>query len=80
MATFFNLASVVAGAVALAEGLTDIRNLHYSPSNFDYLCNRKKEQPWWATPTPTPTPVEDWRVTECKDILASLTVSQWIAF
>lgn len=72
VATFFNLASVVAGAVALAEGLTDIRDLSYNPSNFNYECNPGRQGPWWATPTPAS--VEDWRVTRCKETLASLAV------
>ncbi|XP_066484483.1 transmembrane protein 176B [Tiliqua scincoides] len=72
VATFFNLGSVVAGAVALAEGVADIPSLRYSPSSFDYVCKPKSERPWWATPTPTP--VYDWRVTACKDTLAGLSV------
>ncbi|KAJ6666763.1 hypothetical protein lerEdw1_020487 [Lerista edwardsae] len=74
VATFFNLASVVAGAVALPYGLTDIPDLRFNPSNFDDLCYLRRDRPWWDTPAPTPTPVEDWRVTECKHALAGLMV------
>ncbi|XP_053116377.1 membrane-spanning 4-domains subfamily A member 8-like [Hemicordylus capensis] len=74
VATVFNLASLVASSVALAEGVAEVPSPYSQPFNVDYLCKKQRPaRPWWATPAPpSPSPVYDWRAAECKQTLANL--------
>ncbi|XP_054847199.1 transmembrane protein 176A [Eublepharis macularius] len=60
LATFFNLASVVAGCVALSAGVADV---DYPPSY--WMCDEDEYRAWEGTQRPG----DDWRLERCKNFL-----------
>ncbi|XP_015263324.1 PREDICTED: transmembrane protein 176B-like, partial [Gekko japonicus] len=80
LATFFNLASVVAGCLGLAFGVADLPYLRYTPYWIDEACRREGGYgggyrgygggygSWRATRSPD----NDWRVERCKNQMMNL--------
>ncbi|KAL8164735.1 UNVERIFIED_CONTAM: hypothetical protein K2H54_003606 [Gekko kuhli] len=74
LATFFNLASVVAACVGLAFGVADLPFLRYNSYWIDDACRREGGYggygygSWRATRSP----VTDWRVERCRDRMTNL--------
>lgn len=65
LATIFNLASVVAGCVALSQGVADVNY----PSS-DWICSDYESRPWesrsWEN---TPSPRYNERLERCKNLM-----------
>ncbi|XP_062977721.1 transmembrane protein 176B-like [Elgaria multicarinata webbii] len=69
LATFFNLASVVAGVVALALGVASVPNMTDKPYYIDRLCQKSRQyyNSWEVPASPSPSESYDaWRVEDCK--------------
>ncbi|XP_061442642.1 membrane-spanning 4-domains subfamily A member 6C-like [Rhineura floridana] len=69
VATFFNLASVVAGIVALTKGIAHIPDLNGTFSWRKDMCERRHEYPPYVT---TRDYEPDWRESTCKETLWNL--------
>ncbi|XP_066484255.1 transmembrane protein 176B-like [Tiliqua scincoides] len=77
LATVVNLASVVAGCLALTQGVAPIPVLRYDFENHKSFCERRQHQPWVATTAPyeswRPSGAhESWREEECQRVLRNL--------
>lgn len=74
-ATFFNLASVVSGCVALAYSAADIHGSYFA--YYDGLCKRgrRKSWPWAPTNTSYYYGNDAWDEEQCKARMHSLLVS-----
>lgn len=79
LATFLNLASVVAGSLALAVGVADISSPAYRPYFLEELCKHGREEPYRSWEVITRPPYNDERDQEwakrCQDVLWALVVS-----
>lgn len=76
LATFLNLASVVAGSLALAVGVADISSPAYRPYFLEELCKHGREEPYRSWEVITRPPYNDERDQEwakrCQDVLWAL--------
>ncbi|XP_077160486.1 transmembrane protein 176A-like isoform X2 [Paroedura picta] len=70
LATFFNLASVVAGCVALATGVADVMFLNYTPYWVDSACGAERNYDYGWRPTARPQNYE--KVEECRAMMRNL--------
>ncbi|XP_025033251.1 transmembrane protein 176B-like isoform X2 [Python bivittatus] len=74
LATFLNLASVVAGSLALTLGVADISSLTYRPYFIENLCKHRREEEryrsWDATTGPPYSGERDQeRAKECQEVM-----------
>ncbi|XP_063157938.1 uncharacterized protein LOC134496113 [Candoia aspera] len=76
LATFLNLASVVAGSLALAVGVADIPSLTYQPYFIGELCKHREEdlpyRPWEATTHPPYDERDQEQAKRCQEVLWAL--------
>nr|XP_056713165.1 transmembrane protein 176A [Euleptes europaea] len=69
LATFFNLASVVAGCAGLIVGVANVMYLGYTPYWVDEAC---KGQDYYGSWQATQSPTDNWRVNRCKSMMTNL--------